>query len=194
LRVRRIFALFSSCNAFRAHSDDDKPKPSYNPHMTIQLEERFGFLISDVGRLTGKRFDDLAKSSVDLTRAQCRVLANLAHYGDVNQARLADLLEVAPISAGRLLDRMEEGGWIERTANPNDRRERQVSMTPKAERTVLPTKKPSNSSRCCNGCAAISAVSWTANAAHGIASARSRRRLQLITKSKAVRNEIVTLR
>jgi len=141
LRVRRIFALFSSCNAFRAHSDDDKPKPSYNPHMTIQLEERFGFLISDVGRLTGKRFDDLAKSSVDLTRAQCRVLANLAHYGDVNQARLADLLEVAPISAGRLLDRMEEGGWIERTANPNDRRERQVSMTPKAERTLGKARK-----------------------------------------------------
>ncbi len=84
--------------------------------MKTQLEKRFGFLISDVGRLTGKRFDDLAKSSVDLTRAQCRVLAYLAHYGEMNQARLADLLEVAPISAGRLLDRMEEGGWIERTA------------------------------------------------------------------------------
>jgi DNA-binding MarR family transcriptional regulator len=114
---------------------------SYNPRMKTQLEERFGFLISDVGRLTGKRFDDLAKSSVDLTRAQCRVLAYLAHYGDINQARLADLLEVAPISAGRLLDRMEEGGWIERTANPQDRREHQVRMTPKAERTLGKARK-----------------------------------------------------
>src|SRR6202012_3843762 len=104
--------------------------------MKTQLDERFGFLISDVGRLTGKRFDDLAKSSVDLTRAQCRVLANLAHYGDVNRARLADLLEVAPISAGRLLDRMEEGGWIERRLNPDDRRERQVRMTAKAEKAL----------------------------------------------------------
>ena len=109
--------------------------------MKTQLDERFGFLISDVGRLTGKRFDDLAKSSVDLTRAQCRVLAYLAHYGDTNQARLADLLEVAPISAGRLLDRMEEGGWIERTANPQDRRERQVRMTPKAERSLDKARK-----------------------------------------------------
>lgn len=118
---------------------------SYNPRMKTQLDERFGFLISDVGRLTGKRFDDLAKSSVDLTRAQCRVLAYLAHYGGIhhaiNQARLADLLEVAPISAGRLLDRMEEGGWIERTANPQDRRERQVRMTPKAERTLGKARK-----------------------------------------------------
>ena len=36
---------------------------------------------------------------------------------------------------------MEEGGWIERTANPNDRRERQVSMTPKAERTLGKARK-----------------------------------------------------
>ncbi|WP_454727143.1 MULTISPECIES: MarR family winged helix-turn-helix transcriptional regulator [Cupriavidus] len=101
--------------------------------METKLEKRFGFLVSDVGRLCGKRFDDLAKSSLDLTRAQCRVLAYLSHYGEVNQARLADLLEVAPISAGRLLDRMEEGGWIERQPNPDDRRERVVRMTGKAE-------------------------------------------------------------
>jgi DNA-binding MarR family transcriptional regulator len=106
--------------------------------MKTPLEQRFGFLVSDVGRLCGKRFDDLAKSSVDLTRAQCRALAYLSHYGDVNvnQARLADLLEVAPISAGRLLDRMEEGGWIERSMNPQDRRERQIRMTEKAEQTL----------------------------------------------------------
>ncbi|QCP51786.1 MarR family transcriptional regulator [Trinickia violacea] len=109
--------------------------------MDTHIEERFGFLISDVGRLCGKRFDDLAKSSVDLTRAQCRALAYLAHYGEVNQARLADLLDVAPISAGRLLDRMEEGGWIERFDNPDDRRERQVRITAKAERTLGKARK-----------------------------------------------------
>ena len=108
----------------------------YNRPMTTELDKRFGFLISDVGRLCGKRFDDLAKSSVELTRAQCRALAYLSHFGNVNQARLADLLEVAPISAGRLLDRMEEGGWVERPANPNDRRERQVRLTEKAENAM----------------------------------------------------------
>jgi DNA-binding MarR family transcriptional regulator len=104
--------------------------------MEKHLEKRFGFLISEVGRLCGKRFDDLAKSSLDLTRAQCSALAYLSHYGEVNQARLADLLQVAPISAGRLLDRMEEGGWIERLPNPEDRRERQVRMTAKAEKAL----------------------------------------------------------
>jgi DNA-binding MarR family transcriptional regulator len=104
--------------------------------MKTHFDERFGFLISDVGRLCGKRFDDLARSSLDLTRAQCRALAYLSHYGDINQAQLADLLEVAPISAGRLLDRMQEGGWIERLENPLDRREKQIRLTKKAERSL----------------------------------------------------------
>src|ERR1700709_2059765 len=109
---------------------------SYNRPMETHLDKRFGFLIADVDRLCGKRFDELAKSSLDLTRAQCRALAYLSHHGEMNQASLADLLAVAPISAGRLLDRMEEGGWIQRFPNPADRRERQVRMTPKAENAL----------------------------------------------------------
>ena len=104
--------------------------------METKLDRRFGFLVADVGRLSGRRFDDLARSSLNLTRAQCRALAYLSHYGEVNQANLAELLEVAPISAGRLLDRMEEGGWIERLLNPQDKRERVVRMTPKAEQAL----------------------------------------------------------
>ncbi|CAG9198628.1 Transcriptional regulator, MarR family [Paraburkholderia sabiae] len=114
---------------------------SYNRAMKTHFDERFGFLISDVGRLVGKRFDDLARLSIDLTRAQCRALAYLSFYGDINQARLADLLEVAPISAGRLLDRMEEGGWIERIGNPRDRREKQIRITEKAEKTLDEAKR-----------------------------------------------------
>lgn len=109
--------------------------------MTQDLEKRFGFLIADVGRLCGKRYDDLAKSSLDLTRAQCRMIAYLAHYGDMNQARLAERLEVAPISVGRLLERLEERGWVVRTANPQDRRELQVSLTPKAEAVLAAARR-----------------------------------------------------
>lgn len=104
--------------------------------MEKNLEKRFGFLVSDVGRLSGKRFDDLSRSTLDLTRAQYRALAYLSYHGEMNQAALADLMEVAPISAGRLLDRMEEGGWIARRPNPEDRRERMVRMTDKADQAL----------------------------------------------------------
>jgi len=107
--------------------------------MQTHLDKRFGFLVSDVGRLCSRRFDELAKSSLDLTRAQCRALAYLSHFGEMSQARLAEILDVAPISAGRLLDRMEEGGWIERMPNPEDRRERTVRMTAKAEGALVRT-------------------------------------------------------
>ncbi len=104
--------------------------------MEKNLEKRFGFLVADVGRLSGKRFDDLSRSTLDLTRAQYRAMAYLSFHGEMNQAALADLMEVAPISAGRLLDRMEEGGWIVRRPNPDDRRERMVRMTDKADQAL----------------------------------------------------------
>jgi len=42
------------------------------------------------------------------------------------------LLEIEPISVSRLIDRMEEGGWVERRPDANDRRVRMVFGTAKA--------------------------------------------------------------
>ncbi|MGH6977005.1 MAG: MarR family winged helix-turn-helix transcriptional regulator, partial [Stellaceae bacterium] len=50
-----------------------------------------------------------------------------------NQARLAELMEMEPISLARLVDRMEQAGWIERRADPADRRARCLYMTAKAK-------------------------------------------------------------
>lgn len=96
----------------------------------------FSFLISDAGRLVGKRFDQRAKSVINLSRAQCSVLAYLDRNPNIHQAQLADLLGVTPISIARLLDRMETGGWIKRTDDPSDRRLRRLAMTDKARNTL----------------------------------------------------------
>lgn len=96
----------------------------------------FSFLISDAGRLVGKRFDQRAKSVLNLSRAQCSVLAYLERNPNINQAQLADLLGVTPIASARLLDRMEAGGWIVREADASDRRVRRLAMTDKARSTL----------------------------------------------------------
>jgi DNA-binding MarR family transcriptional regulator len=96
----------------------------------------FSFLISDAGRLVGKRFDQRARSVLNLSRAQCSVLAYLERNPNINQAKLADLLGVSPIASTRLLDRMEAGGWIIREADENDRRVRRLSMSEKARNTL----------------------------------------------------------
>jgi MarR family transcriptional regulator for hemolysin len=91
-----------------------------------------GFLISDVARLWGKRFEQRARLR-GLTRAQCKVLGYLARHEGINQAGLAELLEIEPITLVRLLDRMGEAGWVERRPDPADRRAYRLYLGPKAE-------------------------------------------------------------
>jgi DNA-binding MarR family transcriptional regulator len=101
----------------------------------VDLERSFGFLVNDVSRLFGRRFDHNGHW-LGLTRAQCRTLGYLARNEGINQAGLADLLEIRPMTLVRQVDRMEESGWIERRPDPADRRARRLFLTDKA-RPVL---------------------------------------------------------
>ena len=60
----------------------------------------------------------------------------IARNEGINQAGLADLLEIRPMTLVRQIDRMEEAGWIERRPDPADRRARRLYLTAKA-RPVL---------------------------------------------------------
>lgn len=89
------------------------------------------FLLSDTARLLKGRFEQRRKYET-LTRAQWHLAAYLARNEGITQAGLADLLEVEPITVCRMVDRMEEGGWVERRSDPSDRRVRRLYMTDKA--------------------------------------------------------------
>jgi DNA-binding MarR family transcriptional regulator len=67
-----------------------------------------------------------------LTRAQWQVLAHLQRNEGINQIGLADLLDIEPITLCRTIDRMEDGGWVERRADPKDRRARLLFLTERA--------------------------------------------------------------
>lgn len=96
------------------------------------FERSFGFVLHETARLLGKRFDQQARR-FGLTRAQCAALIFLSRNEGINQAGLADLLEMEPISLARLIDRMEQAGWVVRRADPGDRRARLLFMTDKAK-------------------------------------------------------------
>jgi DNA-binding MarR family transcriptional regulator len=100
--------------------------------ISYDFEHSFGYVLAETSRIVGKRFDQRVRV-LGLTRAQCYVLLHLARQEGINQARLADLLELEPISLARCLDRMEQAGWIERRADPGDRRARLLYMTDKAK-------------------------------------------------------------
>ena len=107
--------------------------------MTTDGIDRLGFLIHDSARLLRKRFE--AKGSAyGLSAAQWRLLVRLVKEEGVAQARLAELLEIEPISVSRLLDRMEEGGWIERRQDASDRRVRMIFPTDKSREAFAAIK------------------------------------------------------
>ena len=65
-----------------------------------------GFLLHEVARLLRKRFEQNARCS-GLTRSQWQVLTYLAQNEGINQARLAELIEIEPITLGRIADKLE---------------------------------------------------------------------------------------
>jgi DNA-binding MarR family transcriptional regulator len=90
-----------------------------------------GFLLHDVARLLRRRFEQNARGS-RLTRSQWQVLAYLATNEGINQSGLADLLEIEPITLGRILDKLQTLGLIERHPDPSDRRAWLLHLTPAA--------------------------------------------------------------
>ena len=90
-----------------------------------------GFLLHDVARLLRKRFEQNARGS-GLTRSQWQVLAYLAQNEGINQSGLADLLEIEPITLGRIVDKLQTLALIERHPHPSDRRVWLLHLTPAA--------------------------------------------------------------
>jgi DNA-binding MarR family transcriptional regulator len=73
-------------------------------------------------------FDRRAKS-IGLTRSQWWVLVHLYRRDGLVQAELAEILEIERPTLGRLLDRLENKGWLRRQADPKDRRVKRVYLT-----------------------------------------------------------------
>ena len=90
-----------------------------------------GFALHDTARLMRKRFEQRARHS-SLTRSQWQVLAMLSVNEGIHQKGLADLLEIESITLGRLLDKMEERGLVERRRHSTDRRMLLLFLTPEA--------------------------------------------------------------
>lgn len=98
--------------------------------------ESLGFLLVDTTRAIRRRFEVRA-AELGLSTSQWRLLINLEREGPMPQARLAQRLEIEPISVSRLVDRMQEAGWVERHPSPEDRRVKLVAPTDKAQSVVL---------------------------------------------------------
>ena len=100
------------------------------------MPDSLGFLLNDIARLMRKRFDVRARR-IGVTRAQWHTLSVLKRNEGCNQGMLADLLEVEPITVGRMIDRLEDAGLVERRRDPADRRVWRIHLTDKAQPILI---------------------------------------------------------
>ncbi len=102
--------------------------------MTVTIkpndEEHEAWLIHEIARQMRTSFDRRVQH-LGLTRSQWRVLGVLRRYPGIKQTRLAEMIEVEPITLVRLLDRMQKSGWVERRPDPQDRRANGIFLTAK---------------------------------------------------------------
>lgn len=96
------------------------------------MGDSFTFLIGDVSRLMRRRFDERARA-IGVTRAQWKLIFTLSRNEGANQGALAELIDVEPITIGRMVDRLEEAGMVERRPDPRDRRAWRLYLTDKAQ-------------------------------------------------------------
>src|SRR5580698_4060704 len=92
----------------------------------------FGYLLNDVTLLFRKHFDRRAVK-FGLTRAQWRATKMLYHREGLRQTELAEFLEMEPIAVGRVIDRLQAAGFVERRPDPKDRRAWRLHTTEQAQ-------------------------------------------------------------
>ncbi len=104
------------------------------------MDENIGTMLAQVSRLLRRSFDERARG-IGVTRPQWQVLSLLSFNGGINQGGLAELLEVEPITLGRMIDRLQDAQLVERRADPADRRAWRLFLTEKGQ-TLLDQLRP----------------------------------------------------
>ena len=121
---------------------------SFMPLANLPANKRMAFLIQDVARIIRNKLDHAA-AEAGLTTAQWRVLATVArcrkaNHEMPNQAALAEMLEIEPITLSRQVDRLATAGLIERRPDPGDRRAHRLFVTDKAAPLIEEFRKLGN--------------------------------------------------
>jgi DNA-binding MarR family transcriptional regulator len=94
--------------------------------------ETLPFEIGETAHALRKAFDRRAVG-MGVTRAQWKVLFKLTRRPGLRQIELADMLDIEPITLSRIVDRLEEAGLVERSADPADRRAWRLNVTATAQ-------------------------------------------------------------
>ena len=96
--------------------------------MITKHDDLLGTLIHDAAHNLRSMIDkELAPHN--LTRVKWLALGIIRNNPGISQSGLAEKMELGDATVGRLIDRMQERGFVERRPNPNDRRANDLYLT-----------------------------------------------------------------
>src|ERR1700729_2264906 len=121
--VRRLLQQTSGAQPAEQAKDDPRAD---DPNTIMRL-------LHQTAQLALSRYDRALRAQLPgMTLGRCAVLIQLARHERPNQAALAQILDIRPITLVRLLDRLEAGGFVERIPDPDDRRAHVLALSDKA--------------------------------------------------------------
>ena len=107
--------------------DEDTPQEPA-PVEPDRVPRSVGFLVSQLGFLSSKRFTE-ALEPLGIDPREFLLLRFVAVSEGQSQQALAERMAVPPSRMVALVDRLEEGGLLERRPHPDDRRIRALHVT-----------------------------------------------------------------
>lgn len=96
------------------------------------LRHSLAFLLHDINRLMNRYYDRRVRT-FGITRTQWTLLTYLSRYEGVSQTKLAEYMDLAPMTLTRQIDKLEEDGLLDRKQSSSDRRTNLIYLTPKSQ-------------------------------------------------------------
>jgi len=103
--------------------------------MSFCEEEPIGRLIYKTS-LNIRNYAEKMLSPHDLTVEQFHILKHASLHTGLNQNQLCEQVEKKPANITRILDRLEKKEWLERRANPQDRRSSLIYLTDEGKKLI----------------------------------------------------------
>jgi len=128
--------------------------------------------------LENDRFDASVARAHDVSLAEMKAIAHIQAEGELTPRQLGERLSLSSGAVTALVDRLERGGWVERTPHPSDRRSVVVRMSEQsmeaAARIYLPYSEALARTAAKLPAATRKALAGFLNGAADIAAARAR--------------------
>ena len=106
----------------------------------LQQEQRLGATVHEINLMVARLFNRRVRD-IGLTRAQWQIIYLLNGNDGLTQTEIAERLVMAKAPLGKIVDRLENDGWVQRRDDASDRRVKRVFITDSVPPLIEPVSE-----------------------------------------------------